>query len=246
MKKSLLFIMALMMGVTVFAADNAKKVKFSVGAGFNIGAMTPLGLPAAIRSIDSYQPTVNLSLGGYASKLLSDKWGLGAGVVFENKGMKTGIETRNYHLTMNITSGDDTGTKTGYFTGKIKNKTKVTYLTIPIYAVFRPDADWEFTGGAYVAFALDRSFIGTVSSGTMRETPLHAAIGINSAEYNYSTDIRRFDTGLALSASRRVYRSLGVKAGLQWGLLSVLDPSTRKVDMDTYNIYLNLGIVYNL
>lgn len=33
---------------------------------------------------------------------------------------------------------------------------------------------------------------------------------------------------------------------LEWGLLSALNPSTRKIDMNTYNVYLNLSLIYRL
>ena len=78
----------------------------------------------------------------------------------------------------------------------------------------------------------------------MRETPLHPAIGISKASYDYSDDIRHFDFGIGLGGSRRIYRGLSVRADLKWGLLTVLDPSKRTIDMDTYNIYLNLGLSY--
>lgn len=221
-------------------------VDCTIGAGYNIGATTPLGLPASIREIGGYSPGADFNVGVYASRMIADRWGIGLGVVYDRKGMQASITTRNYHLTMNITDGDEIGTKTGYYTGKIKNKTELGYLSVPVYAVFRPSDKWEFTGGVYFAAALSRSFIGNVSEGKMREDPLHPAIGITRAEYDYSSDIRKFDTGITIGANRRIYRGLGVKASMQWGLISVLDPSTRKIDMNTYNVYLNLGLTYAL
>ena len=221
-----------------------RKIGYEIGLGFNIGAMSPLGLPAERRKIDSYQPKANLSIDFAVSYMLSDKWGIGAGLCFETKGMKTGVEVKDYHLKMNIEEGDEQGTRTGYFTGRIKNDTRVTYITIPVNAVFRPDNDWKVEAGPYFSIAIDRSFLGDVSSGKMRETPLHPAIGISKASYDYSDDIRHFDFGIGLGGSRRIYRGLSVRADLKWGLLTVLDPSKRTIDMDTYNIYLNLGLSY--
>lgn len=247
MNKKLILIVAMIMGLAVSAqAGDNGMWDYKVGAGFNIGAMAPMGLPAEIRKIDSYSPTMNLSVKFYATRMLSAKWGLQSGVIFDNKGMKTGIEVKDYHLTMNVVSGEALGTRTGYYTGRIKNETKLSYITIPVCAAFRPNDKWEFSGGPYVAFAINRSFIGNVSEGKMREDPLHPAIGINHAEYNYSDDLRKFDTGLTLGCSRRVYRALSVTGNLQWGFLSVLNPSTRKIDMNTYNIYLNIGVTYKL
>lgn len=244
-KISLLAGVALLSAVPVTAQNVKSGMEYSVSAGFNIGGSAPLGLPAEIRHIDSYSPALNLSIGAQAAYMFDNAWGAGAGIILETKGMNTGIEARNYHLTMNILQGDATGVKTGYYTGKIKNETKISYLTIPLYAQWRPLTVWTFHAGPYLSFALDRSFIGQVSEGKMREDPLHPALGIQEADYNYSDDIRKFDTGITIGAACRVYRALSVKAALQWGLLSTLDPSKRKIDMDTYNIYLNVGVSYN-
>ena len=243
-RTTLLTCVALLSAMTLQARTGVDKMEYSVSAGFNIGGSAPLGLPAEIRHIDSYSPTLNLSIGAQAACMFTPAWGVGAGLYLETKGMHSGIEARNYHLTMNIIQGESTGVKTGYFTGKIKNETKISYLTIPIFAQWRPSVNWTFHAGPYISVALDRSFIGQVAEGKMREDPLHPALGILKADYNYSDDIRKIDTGISLGAACRVYRALSVKAALQWGLLSTLDPSKRKIDMDTYNIYLNLGISY--
>lgn len=227
-------------------AARGGKFDYDINLGFNLGGTTPMGLPAEIRKIGGYRPTVNLVVGASATYTPVPRWGVSAGLVFETKGMNTSIKVKNYHLTMSIQEGDDRGEKTGYFTGDIRNKTKITYLTIPVNAVFRPDKYWQVEAGPYFSFALDRSFIGHVDGGTMHETPLMPAIGVSKAEYDYSSDIRRFDCGLGVGGSRRVYRGLSVKARLTWGLMSVLAPSRRKIDMDTYNVYLNVGFTYTL
>lgn len=219
-------------------------MEYRVHAAYNIGGTTPMGLPAEIRSIDSYHPGFHFAVGADAARMLSARWGVSLGVGYETAGMRTGITARNYHLTMNVISGNATGTRTGYFTGSIRNRTDIGYLVIPVTAVFRPVSDWRFDAGVYLAAALDRKFTGAVHGGRIRETPMHAPIGIDRAEYDYSSDISRFDWGLTVAASRRVYRGLGIRAGLKWGLKSVLDPSTRKIDMNTYNVYLNAGIDY--
>lgn len=221
-------------------------MEYRVMAGFNIGASTPMGLPAEIRKIESYNPGANLTVGVGAMRMFTPRWGMAASLIFEDKGMKTGIEVKNYHLTMNVISGDNTGTNTGYYTGHIKNETRISYLTLPVAAVFRPTRDWQFEAGAYLAFALTRSFIGHVWDGHLREDPLHPLMSVQKAEYDYSDDIRRFDTGVTLGAQRRIYRSLAVHAALQWGVLSTLSPSRRKIDMNTYNVYLNIGLSYTL
>lgn len=213
--------------------------------GYNVGATTPLGLPASIRSIGGYSPRANISAGVNASKMFTDKIGAGLGVSLDYLNMNARITTRNYHLTMNILDGGETGTRTGYYSGTIHNRTRLTYLTVPVFAVFRPNDKWEIDAGPYVAFALHRGFHGSVSDGKMREDPYHPIISVNKAEYDYSSDLQKVDLGIMAGASRKVWRKLAVKASLRWGLRSVMNPSTRKVDLNTYNIYLNIGATYS-
>lgn len=84
-----------------------------------------------------------------------------------------------------------------------------------------------------------------MSEGKMREDPYHPVISINRAEYDYSSDLRNVDAGIMAAASRKVWRGLAVKAAMRWGLTSVMNPSTRKIDLNTYNVYLNIGASYS-
>lgn len=242
----IIFLLAIVLSGVAVLAQNSRKIDYGVDLGFNLGATTPMGLPAEVRKIDSYCPTANISLGAHAIYWVSPKWGLRVGLAFENKGMKTGIQVRNYHLSMNIQDGTEEGAKTGYFTGKIRNTSRMTYITVPVNAVFRLGNSWKMEFGPYFSYALDRAFTGKVSDGELHETPLHPAIGVNKADYDYSDDMRRFDVGLGLGASRSIYRNLSVKANLSWGFISVLNPDTRKIDMNTYNVFLNIGLSYNI
>lgn len=248
MKKNVIVLIVLVMSslVVINAQTSERKIEYNFALGFNIGGTTPIGLPAEIRGIDSYQPTLNLTVGASALKMLSPKWGVEAGLRFENKGMKTGVEVRNWQMTVNIQSGDDTGTKTGYFTGRIKNKTSISYLALPVRAIYRINEKWDLKGGLYFSYAIDRSFTGNVIEGRIRETPLHPVIGITKADYDYSEDLRKFDLGIDLGANWKVYRNLAVHANLTWGFLPVLDPDKRRVNMDNYNVYLNIGVNYTL
>ncbi len=244
MRIKTIFTVLLIVGCMLNAAAKGG-IDWAAGIGYNIGATTPLGLPASIRSIGGYSPGANVSIGINASKMLSEKFGVGMGVSLDNLNMNARITTRNYHLTMDILDGEETGTRTGYYSGTIRNKTRLTYLTIPVLAVFRPNDKWRIDAGPYVAFALNRKFSGSVSDGKMREDPYHPIISVNRAEYNYSSDLQRVDAGIMADASRNVWKQLALKASLRWGLRSVMNPSTRKVDLDTYNIYLNIGVSYS-
>ena len=80
--------------------------EYEIKAGLLIGGSAPLPLPAEIRSIDSYNPTLAIMLEGNATKWFGQdqKWGLIAGLRIENKNMTTKATTKNYSLEI---IGDD-------------------------------------------------------------------------------------------------------------------------------------------
>lgn len=245
MNKALLFF-AFFFGLLPTVNAQNKGIEYKIGVGFNIGGTMPVGLPAEIRKINSYNPAANLSISGLALKMFDSRWGVQTGIRIENKGHNACIDVKNYRMTLNIGAGDDTGVKRGYFTGSIKNKARFTYLTIPLSAVYRLNNQWDFRLGVYTSYALDRSFEGCVVKGHVRESPMTAIIGITKADYDYTEDLRRFDAGIELGTSFKLNRSLAINANLTWGGVSTLNPDTRKIDMDDYNIYLNIGVCYTL
>ncbi len=246
MKIRILFTVMAIALVHSLKAQNNANIEYSFGAGFNIGGTMPIGLPAEVREIGSYRPTANFLVGGYATKMFNQHWGARVGLRLERKGHSVEIGVRNYRMMLNIGAGDEVGSKSGYFTGSIKNTTRFTYLTLPFGAVYRLNDKWDFRIGAYLAYAIDRSFKGNVLEGHIRETPLTPIIGITQADYKYSDDLRRFDAGAELGVSLKVGRGFAVNADLSWGGIKTLNPNTRKIDMDNYNIYLNAGISYIL
>lgn len=235
------------LGTTTASAQSDElslPLEYNVYAGVNLGGTAPIGLPAQIRSIDGFNPGLNLSIGADVTKMFTSKWGVSAGLRFENKGMTTEASVKDYRLTVNIKEGDEQGEKRGYYTGKVKNTTDNSYLTIPVKAIFRPSKRWDIKGGLYFAYAIETEFTGKAFDGTIRETPEHGRVAVKVADYDYSDDINRFDMGLEIGGAYRLYKGLSVKADLSWGLLSTLDGDTKKVDMTTYNIYLNIGLGY--
>ena len=56
--------------------------EYSIKAGFSIGGTAPLPLPEEIRSIDSYAPSIAISIEGNATKWFDEqkKWGMTVGV----------------------------------------------------------------------------------------------------------------------------------------------------------------------
>ena len=85
-------------------AGGIDSLQLKVRAGYNIGGTSPIPLPETIRSIDSYSLTPSFMVGIDAMLPLNEKWGITAGLHFENKGMKAEVTTKSYH--MEVIKGD--------------------------------------------------------------------------------------------------------------------------------------------
>lgn len=70
-------------------------------------------MPAEIRKIESYNPTLQLGIGVNATKWLNDKreFGIRVGLNVEGRGMKTQAKVKNYYTQIE----DDTGAQTKGF-----------------------------------------------------------------------------------------------------------------------------------
>ena len=71
-----------------------------IKAGFSIGGTAPLPLPVEIRSIDGYNPTLAISIGGEVTKwfAVQNKLGVIVGLRLENKAMTTEATVKNYNM----------------------------------------------------------------------------------------------------------------------------------------------------
>ena len=106
--------------------------EFEVKAGVNIGGASPLSMPREIRKIDSYSPRLNASIEGVATKWLGTdhRWGVSAGLKFEQKGMITGATTKGYSMEI-INDGERVS---GFWTGYVKTRYNSTFRSVPVTA----------------------------------------------------------------------------------------------------------------
>lgn len=81
MKKTILSLALLAASaLSVHAGGILDDLKYDLRAGYNIGGTMPMGMPASIRSLDAYRPTLSVMLGLGVYKPLTDKWGLTTGL----------------------------------------------------------------------------------------------------------------------------------------------------------------------
>ena len=232
--------------VPVSGQDYSYRLK----AGFNIGGTSPLPIPSEVKEIKKYSPTLAFALGGEITRNLNDRWGIMTGLRFETKGMTTNAKVENYKITLDVSEGDNTGHVKGYFTGDVKTKVRNEYLTIPVVAVYNISPAFEINGGLYMSMRLNGEFSGKAyDSGEgayIRDNdPTGEKIGITSATYDFSRDLRKMDFGFQLGTHWNAYRQFSLYADFTMSFNSIFPKDYDSISFGMYNIYLNLGFAYN-
>lgn len=221
-------------------------LEYEVNAGTNIGGASPIPLPSEIRKIESYNPELNLQIGVSARKWLGDKekWGVGIGMRFETKGMKTNATVKNYGMEI-IDNGK---VLKGRWTGKVQTKYHSQQLVVPLTAYYKVGNRVRLNAGPYLAYAFSNDFDGYVSDGYLREgDPTGNKISFDAdskASYDFGDQLRKFQWGMQVGVSVTVYKQLAVNANLEWGCNDIFNSSFKTISFDLTPIYLNLGFAY--
>lgn len=150
---------------------------YAVQSQFSIGGSSPLGIPREIRKIKSFNPGFSFGLEANATKWIQEdgKWGVRLGIRFEEKGMKTNAQVKNY-LTEVV---KDNSKVRGYYTGQVQTDVSNTYFTLPVLAVLQLSDKWNLYGGLYFSRLMDNTFDGYVSDGYLRQnTPTGTKISL--------------------------------------------------------------------
>jgi len=191
-------------------------LEYEIKAGFSIGGTAPLPLPVEIRSIDGYNPTLAISIGGEVTKWIAvqNKLGIIVGLRLENKAMTTEATVKNYNMEILGQGGERIS---GVWTGGVKTKVHTAGLTIPLMATYKLTNRWNIKAGPYFSYLLSREFSGHV---------------------------RHFHWGLQVGAGWRAFKHLNVYADLTWGLNDIFKNDFNTVTFAMYPIYLNIGFGY--
>ncbi|MCO7721771.1 PorT family protein [Myroides odoratimimus] len=232
---------------TGFKTFFKESIEYQLRGQFSIGGSTPLGMPAEIREINSYNPTLQLGLELNVTKWLSNdhKWGIRTGLRMEGRGMKTDARVKNYYT--QIDGGDGKQTK-GYFTGNVKTTMKNSYITFPVLVAYNASENWNAYGGLYLSGLIDKDFTGYVYDGVLREgTPIGTPVefeGDAKGDYDFSEDLNRFQYGVQVGGEYKLNTHFRIFSDLNWGLNGVFKKDFDAISFKMYNIYLNLGFGY--
>lgn len=249
MKKTLITIItAAMTTMTATAADILDNLDYNLRFGYGIGGTAPVGMPATIRSLDSYALTPNFTLGLDIYKNLKGPWGLTLGLHIENKGMDIDATVKNYH--MEIVRGGQT--LEGYFTGHNATEVEQWMLTVPLQASYDISDKVRLKAGPYVSYVRSRKFTGYASDGYLRVgDPTGTKVELGSEEgnrgtYDFSESMRHMQVGVQLGADWFFHKQWGAFADLSWGLSGIFHSGFNTIEQTMYPIYGTIGITYKI
>lgn len=220
-------------------------LEWSLHIGVNIGATTPVPLPAEIRKLTAYDPKFNPSLGVSVAYKLKERWHIGTGLTLEWKGMKVHDEVKYMYTSVVLEQGGEP--LTGYFVGKNYTNANMSYLTLPVYVSYQASKRWEVHTGIYAAKLLTKEFSGEVSDGYLRiGTTTGEKQFIDAASFDFSDNINDYDFGCTAGAEYRLNSHIACNMNLNWALSPYFSNEENPISFKMYNVYTNIGLNYRL
>ena len=217
---------------------------YSVRASYGIGGISPLPLPAEIRSINSYRPLVGIAIEGTIEKQINRVIGIHLGLRLENKTMETEATVKNYGMEI---SSNGAVTK-GNWTGKVKTTVRNSYISIPLLRTCKLSPRWKMRVGPYFSYLLSGDFSGSVYDGYIRQdNPTGTKFEFKDgayATYDFSDELVKSNWGVQLGFEWRAFSHLNIFADVQWGLNSAFPKDFDTITFKMYPIYGNLGFAY--
>ena len=229
-------------------ANPGQRLQVKARMGYSIGATAPLGIPATIRSTESFKLTPNFMLGADGLYQLSEKFGLQAGLHYEIKDMYGEVTTKGYHMKVKM----DDDELEGLYTGHVRQKVSQRMFTIPIQLTYDISRKVQLKAGPYLSLLLSKEFYGYASDGYLRkDSPTGAKVVMGDKEgewatYDFSDDMRSCQIGVTVGVDWTFYRQLGLSADLNWGLTGIHHSDFKTVEQTLYPIYGTIGLFYRI
>jgi len=230
------------------AQDEQGKIVVKARVGYNIGGTAPLGMPATIRSIESFRLTPNFMVGADGMYQLSERLGLLVGLRYEIKDMDGEVTTKGYHMKVKM----DDDELEGLYTGHVRQKVRQRMFTIPLQLTYALSRKVLLKAGPYLSLLVSKDFSGYAADGYLRkDTPTGAKVVMGNEEgqwatYDFSDDMRTCQMGVAAGVDWEFHRHLGLSADLAWGLTGIHHSDFKTVEQTLYPIYGTLGLFYKI
>ena len=244
--------LTILLGVALLAAQTAAaqgilgKIQVKARVGYAVGGTAPIGMPASIRSIESFKLTPNFMLGVDGMYRLSERFGVQAALHYEIKDMDSEVTTKGYHMKVNM----DEDVLEGLYTGHVSQKVRQRMFTIPVQLTFELSRKVQLKAGPYLSLLLSKEFAGYAFDGYLRkDTPTGTKVVMGDKEgewatYDFSDDMRTCQMGVTIGVDWAFYRRLGLSADLSWGLTGIHRGNFKTVEQTLYPIYGTIGLFY--
>ena len=247
-KKILTLVLASVTAISAFGTSVLDNLTYNLRFGYSIGGTSPLGMPASIRSLDSYKLEPNFSLGLGVYKNLSEHWGITTGLHIENKGMNIDATVKNYHMAI-VRGGQSLE---GQFTGHNTSEVEMWMLTLPLQATYSINRNLHLKLGPYMSYVRSHTFRGYAYDGYMRVgNPTGAKVELGSEDgnrgtYDFSDDMRNLQFGVMLGTEWYFHKLWGVFADLSWGVTGIFKDDFNTIEQTLYPIYGTIGVSYRI
>ena len=238
--------LALITSLPSAAQTDTRKLQLKARVGYSIGGTAPLGLPATIRSIESFRLTPNFMVGVDGMYRLSEKFGLQAALHYEIKDMDGEVTTKGYHMKVKM----DEDELEGLYTGHVRQIVRQRMITIPVQLTYELGKSLQLKAGPYLSLLLSKEFYGYASDGYLRKddpTGVKVVMGSQEGEwatYDFSDDMRSCQMGVTVGIDWAFYRRLGLSADLSWGLTGIHRGDFKTVEQTLFPIYGTIGFFY--
>ena len=247
-KLTIALCLALLTAHFATAQNNKREIQLKARVGYSIGATAPIGIPATIRSIESFKLTPNFMAGADGMYRLSDRFGLQAGLHYEIKDMDGEVTTKGYHMKVKM----DEDEMEGLYTGHVRQIVRQRMMTIPLQLTYDLSKKVQLKGGPYLSLLLDKEFYGYAYDGYLRkDDPTGAKVVMGNVEgewatYDFGSDMRNAQVGVSVGVDWAFHRSLGLSADLSWGLTGIHHSGFKTVEQTLYPIYGTIGLFYSI
>jgi len=220
----------------ILTQSSFANLDYSAKMGLNVGGTMPFPLPANISKIENYSPNFAPAIEAEALRWLNKKFGVSAGIRFENKGMKSTALVKEFSMNF--------GDWNGKFEGTVDTEIGLNYLGLPILAHYALMENIFVYAGAYYAYLLDGKFKGAVSHGDINDGKSIKHFD-KPEEYDFSNELRNYDAGLSIGLNFLPYNEhILFSFDFNYGLVSVFQSDFKGIADDMQNIYGKFSIGY--
>ena len=209
----------------------------------NLGMTSSIGVPRQTRAISAAPYNFNFAIGCMVSQRFSRKWGIQSGLRIERKGNNSNVYMEDYLTRVHIYEGQAEEVQ-GYYTGRSQGFHDVWALTMPLCAMYQPNQNWCLYFGPYFSFQFSRyryGISGDADGCYIRESVYSPTVSVDHSETDHSKKVSKWDCGVTVGCTRRLWRQLYMVCDLNWGLVNQWDGTDYGMKMPIFNIYGQLG-----